>query len=120
MKTATQNQIEQHGANLNAIFNTGIPNIDLCKKLHRLENKASRIALNYCNGEQGITSENINNFTSPILAKVKAILGDKYPVFFNGDARGYSLKISDKIVKENNLQIYTDWGGNGIIAPDFN
>ena len=113
-------QIEAHGQNLNNIFNTGIENVTLCKKLHRLEKQANKLATDYCNGENGVDSENIDTFTTPILKKVKAILGDKFPVQFNGDARGYALKISDKIVRENNLKIYTDWGGYGILCPEFN
>lgn len=34
-------QIKEHGENLNAIFNTGIDNVTLCKKLLRIERKAS-------------------------------------------------------------------------------
>ena len=106
-----------HGNNLNAIFNTGLEPIALCKKLHRLEIKANRIATDWCNGV--IDSENIETLTKPILKAVEKILNSKYIILFNGDARGYALKIDSKIVKENNLKIYTDWGGNGILAPDF-
>lgn len=111
--------IRRHGENLNAIFNTNYEPLTLCQKLFRLERKANKLATEYCNGENGIDSENIDTFTKPILNSVTKILGTKYPIIFNGDARGYSLKISTKIVRENNLTIYTDWGGFGIIAPDF-
>jgi len=37
-------------------------------------------------------------------------------VFINGDPRGYALKIKDEFVRENNLTIYQDWGGYGILA----
>lgn len=126
MNTVTKKQkmyqnILAHGNNLNAIFNTGIDPITLCKKLRRLELKAYKIALDWCNGENGIDSENIDSHTQPILNKVYSILGtEKYNILFNGDCRGYALKISDKTVRENKLTIYTDWGGNGILAPDFN
>jgi len=110
--------IKKHGQNLNAIFDTALEPVQLCKKLRPLELKAHEIAVKWCNGD-GVDSENIDNFINPILAKAQEILGDKYPIKFNGDARGYALKISDKIVRENNLKIYTDWGGYGIIAPDF-
>ena len=43
----------------------------------------------------------------------------KIPVFVNGDPRGYALKIDDSYVKKFNLKIERDWGGYGIIAPDF-
>lgn len=116
-KQTMYQQIEQHGNNLNTIFNTGIEPVKLCKKLRTLELKASKVATDWCNGI--IDTENIEDYTAPILAAVGKILGTNYPVQFNGDARGYSLKISDKIVRENNLRIYTDWGGYGIICPDF-
>ena len=112
-------KIEQHGNNLNAIFNTSYDAITLAKKLHSLERKAHKIALDWCNGDNGIDSDNIDTYTQPILKAVSKILGDKYPINFNGDARGYTLKIDDTIVRENNLTIYTDWGGYGILAPDF-
>ena len=44
---------------------------------------------------------------------------DYYPLFVNGDARGYALKIMDSYVMERRLDIYKDWGGYGIIAPDL-
>lgn len=124
MKTMTKHdkmyqEIENHGENLNAIFHTGLGNIELCKKLHRLEVKAHRLATDYCNGENGVNSENWDELCKPILKQVIKILGD-CPVFLNGDARGYALKISDEYVREHNLTIFKDWGGYGILAPDFN
>lgn len=41
------------------------------------------------------------------------------PVFHNGDPRGYAIKIRDEYVREHGLSIHQDWGGYGIIAPDF-
>jgi hypothetical protein len=111
------NNILKHGQNLNNIFNTGIEPIALCKKLHRLEKKANRIATDWCNGV--IQSDDIEKHTQPILKAVDKILKSKYIISFNGDARGYSLKIDSKIVRENNLTIHRDMGGNGILAPDF-
>jgi len=117
-KQTMYQQIEQHGNDLNAIFNTGLDAVKLCKKLRPLEFKANKIATDWCNGI--IDSENIDSHTKPILDKVYAILGKNIaPIVFNGDARGYALKIPDGFVKANNLKIYTDWGGYGIICPDF-
>ena len=110
-------QIEQHGNNLNAIFNTGLDPVKLCKKLRPLELKANKIATDWCNGV--IDTENIDPIIEPIMKQVRKILGEKYPIQFNGDARGYALKISEKIMKANNLNLYQDWGGYGIICPDF-
>ena len=41
------------------------------------------------------------------------------PVFINGDPRGYALKIKEEYVRKHNLKIYRDFGGYGIIAPEF-
>ena len=127
MKTITKKEhiyqdIEKHGVNLNAIFNTGIENVTLCKKLRRLENKAHQLTTDYCNGTDGITSENWAIYADTILLSVDRVLGQiekKIPIFVNGDARGYALKIDSEYVREHNLKIFQDWGGFGIIAPDF-
>lgn len=42
-----------------------------------------------------------------------------YSTHENGDARGYALKIEDNYMRENNIVLFQDWGGYGIIAPDF-
>ena len=130
-KVTMYQQIEQHGQNLNAIFNTGIENVKLCKSLSRLEFKANKIATDWCNGV--INDDNINDSIEPVMKSVYKLLNNgiynddrphqkKVPVFFNGDARGYALKINDSYVKLLQLQgknIYTDWGGYGIVCPDF-
>ena len=116
-KQTMYQQIEQHGNQLNVIFNTGIEPVKLCKSLRRLELKANKIATDWCNGV--IDTENIDPIIEPIMKATRKILGNAYPIQFNGDARGYALKISDKVMKENNLNLYQDWGGYGIICPDF-
>jgi len=114
--------IFNHGANLNAIFETGLDNVKLAKKLHSLEVKAHKLAEDYCNGENGVTTDNWGEKCEPILKNVDKILNytrKGIPVFVNGDARGYALKIDDEYVRANNIKIHKDWGGYGIIAPDF-
>jgi len=122
-KEAMYQRIENHGDDLNRIFNTGIEPVALCKKLHRLEVKANLLATNWCNGD--IEEHDYNIQSNDILVKVGSILGlikdgiPIYPLFFNGDCRGYTLKLDDSYVKDNNIQIHRDWGGYGIIAPDL-
>lgn len=116
-KQAMYQQIEQHGNNLNAIFNTGIEPVKLCKSLRRIEAKAHKIAIDWCNGD--IDADVADGMARKIIKQAQKILGDKYPVKFNGDCRGYTLKISDKVMRGNNLHLYTDMGGYGIICPDF-
>ena len=43
----------------------------------------------------------------------------KEAIKINTDPRGYALKIEDSYVKEQKLDIHRDWGGYGILAPDF-
>lgn len=127
-------QIERHGQNLNAIFNTGIEPVKLCKQLRRLEIKAHKLATDYCNGENGITTENWDEKITPVMQKVYKLLNNgiykddrphqrRIPIFLNGDARGYALKIKSDyttLLSNQGKNIYKDWGGYGILAPDFN
>jgi hypothetical protein len=116
--------IEKHGENLNRIFKTKYDNITLSKKLFSLENKAHRLALDYCNGTYHGTDYDGETDEKVILDKVNALLvniqKEHVPVFLNYDARGYALKIRSEYVQAHNLEIYKDWGGYGILAPDFN
>ena len=112
-------QIESHGDNLKVIFSLSddTDSIKLCKKLFRLENKAHRLAEDDYNGI------NVNAEVEKVLKSVSKILNLKnindFKIFFNNDPRGYALKIDDEFVSKNKLEIHRDWGGNGILAPDF-
>jgi hypothetical protein len=123
-KQLMYDRINKHGEDLKRIFKLD-PNIDpvkLCKQLFRLENKAHKLAEDYCNGI--IYADDYDVQTSQILTKVENILKNNYLranniIFANGDPRGYALKIRSEYVKNNNLDIHRDWGGYGIIAPDL-
>ena len=108
-------RIKKHGDNLKSIFNLDIDSIKLCKQLFRLENKAHKLATDYCNGD---FEGNIVKESEKILSKVAKILNtNTFNMFFNGDARGYALKFFEDFSKDK--PIHKDWGGYGIIAPDF-
>ena len=125
--------IQRHGDNLNAIFNTGLDSIRLSKKLHSLEKKAHFATTCLCNTNtldlmelsrynqevEQATEEQQNKFFDAIRKKVVNILGEKSKdmFFINFDPRGYALKLKSEFVKD--LNIYKDFGGSGIIAPDF-
>ena len=109
--------IKKHGDNLKAIFKLEIDSIKLCKMLFRLESKAHQLAEHFCNGV--IDQLEWDTKANKILTKVETILKDKKNLLLNGDARGYALKIDDKYIRDNNFTIYRDWGGYGIVAPDF-
>ena len=121
-------EIEKHGQNLIKIFHlpeTTDP-VKLCKKLFRLEHQAHRLATDFCNGENGVNTENWEELSDNILNKVDKILDHigYVPVILNGDARGYALKIQTEWINnayshDKTARIHTDMGGYGIIAPDF-
>jgi len=113
-------QILHHGFDLNRIFDTAYGPVELCKKIHRVEVRAHRLAEDYCNGV--IDTSEMDKKHDGILDSANRILGfrDKgIPVFFNQDPRGYALKIQDDYVKNHAVDIYKDWGGYGILAPEF-
>jgi hypothetical protein len=115
-KTDLYENIKSHGDNLKKLFklDNSVDSVKLCKSLLRLENQAQKLALDYCN-----YGNLDNSAVESILKKVSKLLNleNEYPVFFNGDARGYALKITDDFCKDK--EIFKDWGGYGIIAPDF-
>ena len=116
--------IVKHGKDLKRVFNldSSIDEIELCKKLFRIENKAHSIAEHFCN--YGYESEEeTEKIIDDILTKVDKLLNFKsqnIPVFFNGDCRGFTLKIDSDYMRDNNIYpFYSDWGNFGIIAPNF-
>ena len=113
-------RILAHGENLNKIFDTHFPPITLCKKLRRLEVKATWYSEAYCNGTIDMTEHDKNS--EAILKALDRILGfrkKKIPVFVNSDPRGYALKIKDKWLRKNDITLNRDWGGYGLLAPDL-
>ncbi len=121
-KDLRYSRIEEHGINLKDIFGleSEIDPIELCKKLHRLEKKAHQLAEDYCNAviECYVYDKEVNS----ILKKVDKILHYRekgIPLFFNGDPRGYTLKIKEDFINRNHSYIQKDWGGYGIISPEF-
>jgi hypothetical protein len=90
--------------------------VSLCKALHRLEAEAHRYTEQLCNGPE-ISEADQEKKEASILARVKALLGAGPEVILNRDPRGYALKIDTENAK--NLDIYKDWGGYGILCPEF-
>jgi hypothetical protein len=94
--------------------------VSLYKRLHRLEAEAHRLAERECN--ENLPDGYSERKTASILKRLDAILGFRsagIPVFVNGDPRGYALKVDDKYVREHKLEMSTDWGGYGILCPEF-
>tara|TARA_Y100000401_G_scaffold76049_1_gene61872 strand:+ start:32 stop:409 length:378 start_codon:yes stop_codon:yes gene_type:complete len=110
--------IDQHGQRLNNMFSTNLDNVALCKKLFRLENKANSLAESYCNGY--IQYEEFDKESDNLLDKVASILGTDLDIYMiNGDPRGYAFKFTQEFTNENIENMYRDFGGYGIVAPDF-
>jgi hypothetical protein len=120
-KQQQRENIMVHGLQLNRIFNLNrLDPMTLCKQVHRIEVKAHRMAENYCNGI--INDEFNDRQESSVMKSLDKVLNYKaqgIPVIFNGDPRGYALKIDDEYVKTHDLDIHRDLGGYGIIAPEF-
>ena len=123
-KDTMYQNIFEHGQNIKRVFNldSSVDEIKLCKALFKIENKAHSIAEGFCN--YGYESEEeTEKIINDILNKVDKLLNFKnqnIPVFFNGDCRGFTLKIEDSYMRDNKIYpFYSDWGGFGIIAPSF-
>jgi hypothetical protein len=110
-------RISKHGEDLKKFFclPADVDPIKLCKSLFRLENKAHRLAEDLCNWRQ--LDETVEKEVSAILEKACKILAcNENEIFVNLDPRGYALKIHSEFAR---YFPYRDWGGYGIIAPDF-
>jgi len=117
-RQAMYDRIERHGQRLNIIFHTQYEPIALCEKLRLLEGKQDKANLDYCNGDMTATQHEL--ITERTRNAVYNLLGDKGPeLYINSDPRGYALKIDDAVVRAQALDIPTDWGGYGLLAPDL-
>lgn len=97
---------------------------EVYKKLLRIENQMHRLSERECNGE--IEDDQSQRLWGNAEKKIKELLPrlkDFGGSFFNGDPRGYSLKIKEdvreKIHADTGFNMYSDFGGYGILAPEF-
>ena len=120
-------KIKEHGENLKKIFHLSDDSdpVKVSKSVLRLERKAHKLAEDECNGliETEVADVEIDKILSKLscvwMSFGRKLPHPKVPVFLNGDPRGYALKINDDYVRKHNIKIERDWGGYGIIAPDF-
>jgi hypothetical protein len=94
----------------------------LSLKLFKLETIAHKITTDYCNGTNGVNSDNWSDKVEPILNEVQTLFNNNLKgLRANGDARGVALKINDIEYKAyySNTGLQIDWGGNGMLSPDF-
>jgi hypothetical protein len=118
-----QEQIVDHAHKLHKIFPAcaSIRPATLYGLLAQLEREAHKLAEDYCN--RPMAEGEYERREKRIMQGVANLLdhgAERINVFLNGDPRGYALKIRDTDVRARKLDIHTDWGGYGIIAPDFN
>lgn len=122
MSKAKDEAILSHALRLQRIFpaSKALGPVELYKRLHRIEAEAHSFAEKCCNVE--VSDAKQERKDASILKRLDEILGFKavgVPIFVNGDPRGYALKIDDGVVKAKGLEIERDWGGYGIICPEF-
>jgi len=116
--------IRKHGEQLNAIFHTGLDPVTLCKKLRRIEGAAHKLAEDACNF-LSMESDDYRRRIAVLQGRLVILLHIDWPgldnmgVFINLDPRGYALKIDDEYMRKHNVKLYTDMGGYGILAPEF-
>ncbi len=115
-----------HGLKLQRIFpeSRKFGPAELCKKLHRIEVKESRLNELMCSveGIMDINSPEFDKHEAATLKRLDNILGYKevgVPVFINRDPRGYALKIESEFTMGHGLDIPKDWGGYGLLCPEF-
>lgn len=116
--------IKKHGENLLTIFPAAKYQdaVELYKKLRRQELAAHALTTELCNGVESDRQIYAECQLGKIRYNVCQYLGvaaDHPGIFINHDPRGYAIKICDEWLRKVNLPLYRDWGGYGIIAPDF-
>lgn len=133
MNAKTLEAIKRHGRSILNAFPCS-PNqdeVELCKKLRRIETATRRVMTDYCNGTA--TMEDADKAAELAIKRIKQVLGcvqvdvEERGIFVNRDPRGCALKIGDEWVRSWNDamreagrdQIMTDLGGYGLIAPDL-
>lgn len=96
--------------------------VEIYNELRVLERRAHSITTKMCNGLGN--NDTLQNQLDKILSKVCTYFYPtmKESIFINHDARGYAIKFT--IIQTNHLiamgiKPHTDWGGYGILAPDF-
>lgn len=124
------NRIRRHNNTLNELFYD--PKADfvynLSQSVYRIETAGNRQAEKECSYS---TDQNENNkfweAKEKLLYKKLPLLKEiKKAVVFNGDCRGYCLKIdSEKLNKKwfrklENSTLFQDWGGYFILSPELN
>ena len=124
MKKENADQFFRHVCNLQTIAGLSSYHeaLELYKQLHRLETRVHRENENDCNGTTGLSEKQEGLRDKRRFEKYQSLLPGVEGLFINGDPRGYALKIHVKQTEElrdKGINLYRDWGGYGIFAPEF-
>jgi hypothetical protein len=120
-------RIDKHIAQLRAIFPALLrkPDHIIEGQLYHHERRAHLAAEKLCN-DSGYGNDAYERAVDPIKADLRRFLGleeTKIRVIVNSDPRGYALKIDDADIRalyEKGIGFdHRDWGGYGILWPDF-
>ena len=134
-KAEMYEKIRKHGETLLKLFPEAKEKdpIKLCKSLRQYERKISAITLALC-CEEKVDPDKADRDLDRIYLKVNEILNDgkrsdlpnfdpievnRVAFFINRDPRGYALKIHSEEERIREFGLYRDFGGYGILAPDF-
>lgn len=116
---------ERHCINLSRLARAEhvIDGWEIYRRLHRIETSMHTWVERQCSdANYRLTEEQEKAKEERVLRRIHHILNDpeyKIPIEINGDPRGNALKIDPEWTKVNAPQLTTDWGGHGILAPEF-
>jgi hypothetical protein len=124
MKAKNADQLFRHVCNLQKLANVSTYHeaFLIYKKLHRIEARMNRIFTDECNGYLELNEDQEEKRNQRVIKQLNDMLPGLKTIFLNGDPRGYALKISSEEARElrdKGINIYTDWGGYGILCPEF-
>ncbi len=124
MKAKNADQLFRHVCNLQKLANVSTYHeaFLIYKKLHRIEARMNRIFTDECNGYLELNEDQEEKRNRRVIKQLNDMLPGLKTIFLNGDPRGYALKISSEEARElrdKGINIYTDWGGYGILCPEF-
>ena len=117
-------RIIKHGNDLIKIFPHAMikdPEI-LYRELRKVEKNLHKLAEDSCNFD--VEDAHHNRVHLKAYARINQLLRpyETLSIEFNGDPRGYALKLSPEymsVLKNEGLYLITDMGGYGLLAPEF-
>jgi len=123
MKPQIKKQVIRHGQLLITLFDlpASTDPVNLCRNLRRLESSYHKLCEEYCNGfiEFGEFEARSTEIEKKVLFILNPLNNTKTGrmIYFNTDPRGMCLKVDSSFTP---YEMFRDWGGYGIIAPEFN